>query len=165
MRGLLAVVVILLASGPATADEGESQLSLALGYATFSVPDYRPDGGAIGLQYERGITPILSLHTQLSGGVYYQDDIAYSGQATVGLTYLFDVLKYIPYATVGVGAMVIAGNSVETDVSPIAALSLGLEILHSRTFSYGPQARFETFFDQPKFFSAGLRLTWRWGFF
>ena len=149
----------------ALADEGESVVSVSLSYATFAIPDHNPSGSVVGMDYERGITDVLWLRASGGAGVYYADSASYSGHGVVGLTYALDVLKYVPYVNLGVGGIVTTGGEFDTEVHPLAELGGGLDILHSPNFSYGVQARFESFLTETAFFSAGVRLSWRWGFF
>ncbi len=153
------------AGSAARAGEDDRSLSLSLGYATYSVPDYSPPGLALGVEYERGFSEVMAFRVAAGGAGYYEGDPSFSGHLVVGLTYLFDVLKYVPYINGGVGGMVIAGPAVDTKVTPFVELGVGLEILHSRSFSYGALVRFESLLQETHFFSAAARVTWHWGFF
>lgn len=165
LRAWVAAAVLCAAAPTASADEGETALSVTLGYATFAIPDHDPHGAALGLDYERGVTDALWLRGSAGGGVYHQDGPAYSGHAVLGLTYALDVLKYVPYANLGIGAIAVTGDELDTGVHPLLEIGGGLDILVDRGFSWGVQARFESFLDRTAFFTAGARLTWRWGFF
>jgi hypothetical protein len=162
---LLAALLALPA--PGLAADGERALSATLGYATYTLPEYNPHGAAFGLDYERGFSDALSWRISGSGGIYYRDGLTYSGQLTAGITYLFDVLKYVPYVNAGIGGIVIAdiGGDPAVDVSPLAEVGVGLDILRDRTSSFGVYVRFETLLQETSFFTAGVRSTWRSGFF
>jgi hypothetical protein len=167
---LCAVAILALMAGSAGADEDDRSISVFGGYGTYAIPEHTPDGGVVGLDYERGFSDAMSLRASGGFGLYLLDDDdmgpSYSGHATIGLTYLFDVLKYVPYVNVGVGGIVLAGGPVEdVRLDALLELGIGLDILHSRTFSYGVQARLETFIQETSFFTAGVRATYRWGFF
>src|SRR5690606_14352612 len=122
---LLLIAASLLACGVAHA-ENERALSVGLGWATFSIPgeaagnrepgSVTPDvGGALAVTYEHAIGSDLALRGELVGGLFYgggdddQSDLAYVGLADVGVVYRFDVLKYVPYAFGGLGAVVSGG--------------------------------------------------------
>ena len=170
-----AALILWTAPSPALAEEGETSLSVLLGYGTYVLPEHTPHGGVVGIDYERGFSDALSwrlsggLGTYRGGGAF-----SYSGHMVAGLTYLFDVLKYVPYANVGVGAVAIRGPdpdllpdavAVETDVSALLELGVGLDVLRSRSFSYGVQMRFASFVEQTALFTLGVRASWRWGYF
>lgn len=159
------VVALVIGARPAWASDDESALSVSLGYGTYTIPDYRPDGSVLGVEYERGFSDTFSWRVAGGAGGYYGSDLlTYSGHVVFGLTYLFDVIKYVPYANLGVGGIVIGGD-VDTRLSALVELGLGLDVLRSRSFSYGVQIKFESFVQQTSFFTAGMRATWRWGFF
>lgn len=163
---LLAAVLVLGAAPPrAQAAEGENTLSLFLGYGTLARADQQPSGGVLGLDFERGFSDALAWRLSGGLGTYPGTPLTYSGHLTAGLTYLFDVLKYVPYANLGVGAIAIGGGDLDPEVSALLELGAGLDVLHSRSFSYGVQLRFESFLEQTSFFTVGVRASWRWGFF
>ena len=172
LASFAAAVTVLTLSATAAASEGESALSAYLGYGTYAVAEENQDddpsghGAVIGVEYERGVSDALNLRVWGGGGSYRGDDrTTYSGQFTVGITYLLDVVKYVPYVNVGLGGIVIGGGDMDTEIAGLLELGGGVDILHSRTFSYGVQVKFESFVEQTAFFTAGARATWRWGFF
>ena len=147
MKPTLAAAVLLatLAVGPrAHAGPDDRSLSLSLGYATYAVKEHTPHGLALAVEYERGFSEAMAVRVAATGGGYYDGDPSGSGHLVVGFTYLFDVLKYVPYINGGVGGMVIAGSGMDTEVAPFVEVGVGLEILHSRSFSYGAMVRFES---------------------
>ena len=94
-----------------------------------------------------------------------EDGTSYAGHGAVGLTYVIDVLKYVPYLHAGIGAALLGGGALDSKVHPVAELGLGLDVLSRRGLSYGAFVRLGSFLDDSAFVTAGLRLTWRWGFF
>jgi hypothetical protein len=160
-----ALVAALASGGRAHAGEDDRSLSLSVGYATIAVPDLSPHGLALAVEYERGFSEAMAFRVAATAGGYYEDDPVGSAHLVVGLTYLFDVLKYVPYVQGGVGGVVVAGPAVDTTLAPFVEVGVGLEILHSRSFSYGAAVRFESLLEETSFFSAAARVTWRWGFF
>ncbi len=134
-------------------------------YGRYAIPDHAPNGTVLGIDYERGFSDALSLRLSGGGGTYFGSSQTYSGHMTVGITYLFDVIKYVPYANVGIGGLVLGGGDVDTQVTGLIELGVGLDVLHSRSFSYGVLVRFESLVQSTSFFTAGARVTWRWGFF
>jgi hypothetical protein len=162
---VLTAAALVALPAPVQAADGERALSLGLGYATYTQPDYNPHGAVLGMDFERGFSDALSWRVSGGAGAYYRDGLSFSGHLTIGLTYLFDVLKYVPYANAGIGGIIIGSGERDIDVSPLAEIGVGLDILRSRTASYGVYIRFETLLQETSFLTAGVRSTWRWGFF
>ncbi len=142
-------------------------LSLSLGYAGYTLSDQEESasGAAVGVEYERGVTDAVWLRGQAGIGVYPLGDWSYSGDASVGFTYALDVIRYVPYVKGGLGALAVTGAEVDTALYPLVEAGAGLDILHSRSLSYGAFARLEAFFEGTAFFTAGARVSYRWGFF
>jgi hypothetical protein len=174
-------VIVCAFAAPARA-EGERALSLGLSWATFSVPgvaeenmeppSVTPDvGGALGASYEHALGSDFSLRGELAGGLFYgghemdQSAVSYAGLADVGVTFRFDVLKYVPYAFGGVGALATTGGPIGGNVNLVLAVGGGLDILASRSKSWGVEARLVSFGGDVTVFTLGLRATTRWGYF
>ncbi|GAB4518426.1 MAG: hypothetical protein Tsb0020_37000 [Haliangiales bacterium] len=165
-------LALLGIGGAAHASDGQHALSVSVGYGSLLVTDEGADtgtdtahGGVLGVAYSRGFSDALSW--RVSGGVggYYGASALLSGQVSAGLVYRFDVLKYVPYLTAGVGAIVVSDSDVNLDIDPLVELGVGLDVLQSRHRSYGVFARVESLLQNTSFFTAGVRVTWRWGFF
>ena len=166
MRLAAAFLVLTAASAPARADEGESALSVSVGYASFAIPEHEPPGGAAGLEYERGLSDVFWLRAAAAGGVYGADGgPSYATHGSLGLTYVVDVLKYVPYLHAGIGGVAVFGGELESEIHPVAELGAGVDILARRDLSWGPWLRLASFLDDSQFVSGGFRLSWRWGFF
>lgn len=164
----LGLVLVLVLPAAAGADEGESALSIGGGLATFTIPDHGGLGGMIGGDYERGLSDAFWLRASVAGAVYRGSDgegAIYAGRATVGLTYVVDVLKYVPYIHLGAGGLALGGPAVDAELRPLGEIGVGLDVLSRRGLSYGPFARLQTSFDEGAFVELGARVTWRWGFF
>ena len=177
---LLPVIVCALAA-PAWA-EGERALSLGLSWATFSVPgeaegnmeppSVTPDiGGTLAGIYEHAIGSDFSLRAELAGGLFYggekenESAMSYAGLVDAGAVYRFDVLKYVPYAFGGVGALVTTGGPIGSHTSFILAVGGGLDVLASRERSWGVEVRLASFVGDVTLVTVGLRATTRWGYF
>jgi hypothetical protein len=169
------VVIALLCAGPAGAWAGEDDRSFSvdLGFTTFTAgEELLPYGGFAGVEYDRGISESFAWRLAASGALLYEDGnedldggMVWRAQAVGGLVYLFDVLKYVPYATIGLGAVARGGGPVETDLHPVLELGGGLDLLRSRTFSWGGYVRVSSYLDDEAAFTIGGRATWRWGLF
>lgn len=173
VRRPLALLALLWPS-LADAAEGEKVLSLVPAYGAWSVTQgegmshesIEVQGGQLGVDFERGLSDTLWLRGSAFGGAYdAPEGLAWAAGVTVGITYAIDVLRYVPYANLGAGAMVIGGDGVDTAVKPVIELGIGVDVLESRTFSWGLVARFDAFASSATFFSIGPRVSWRWGFF
>ena len=179
MRTALALVALL--GGVAHADS-ERALSVGLGWATFSVPgeavgnmappSISPDlGGALAVTYEHMIGSDLGLRAELAGGLFYggaskdQSNTSFAALGDAGVVFRFDVLKYVPYAFGGVGAIASSGGPINGGVDFVLAVGGGLDILASRAWSYGFEARLASFGSDITVFTLGIRGTTRWGYF
>lgn len=163
---VLAAAIAAAAAGPARGDEGESAVSVSLGYAGFVIPDHEPPGGGAGVEYERGLSDVFWIRAAAAGGVYATDGgPSYGAQGTLGLTYVVDVVKYVPYLHGGIGGVALFGGELESQLHPVAELGAGLDVLTRRDLSWGPWLRLASFLDDSAFLAGGLRLSWRWGFF
>ena len=141
-------------------------LSFTASYATytFEEEDEDPitaDGTTLQVEYERGVTDSMWLRGTAGGGIYWGDERSYAGFGAVGITYQLDILKYVPYLNAGVSGFYV------TDVGfkPNLELGIGLDILQSRKLSYGVTFRFDYFASTLLYLTAGVRVSWRWGYF
>jgi hypothetical protein len=175
--------LVALGAGPARA-ESEQALSVGLGWATFSAlgeamgnmepPSLSPTiGGSLGVSYERHIGTDFGLRAELVGGLFYgggdekkmQSQTSNALLADAGATLRFDVLKYVPYAFVGLGAVTTGGGPLDRGVDPVLVVGGGLDWLQSRARSYGLEARVASFGGDVTVVTVGLRGTTRWGYF
>lgn len=131
-----------------------------------------PDvGGAVAGIYEHAIGSDVSLRGELAGGLFYggntdnQSSLSYAGLVDAGVTYRFDVLKYVPYAFGGVGAVMTTGGPIGSHTTFVLAVGGGLDVLASRSSSWGLEGRLASFGGDVTIFTLGLRATTRWGYF
>jgi hypothetical protein len=174
-------VILCVFASPARA-EGERALSLGLSWATFSAPGVAEDnmeptaispdvGGALAGTYEHAIGSDFSLRGELAGGLFYgghkdmQQPMSYAALVDGGAVFRFDVLKYVPYAFGGVGAVVTRGDVVGSGTQFVLAIGGGLDILVDRSKSWGFEARLASFGGDVTIFTLGVRATTRWGYF
>jgi hypothetical protein len=175
-----AVLTLLLTAGVARAD-GESAVSVSLGWATFRAqgkpmdreapPTLSPDvGGTLAVSYERSISSDFSLRGELAGGVFYggaqamQSNTSFAALGDAGIVYRFDVLKYVPYAFAGLGGVAAGGGPIDRGANFVLVLGAGLDWLVSRERSYGIEARVASFGGDITLVTVGVRGTVRWGF-
>ena len=179
-RLLPALFTIALAT-PAHA-EGERALSLGLGWATFSTPGeamgnmeppaITPDiGGALTATYEHAVGSDFSLRAELTGGLFYggetkdESALSYSALLDGGVVYRFDVLKYVPYAFGGIGGVATSGGPIASGVNFVLVVGGGVDMLVSRSRSYGLEGKLASFGGDVTIFTIGVRGTVRWGYF
>ncbi len=122
-------------------------------------------GGHLELSYEHGISDEVSLRGELAGAAFLDDGGAYLGLADVGVVYRFDVVKYVPYGFAGLGSVASTGEPIDSDLDVVVVLGGGLDILSSRTRSWGIEGRLASFAGETTVFTLGLRGTVRWGYF
>jgi hypothetical protein len=167
----LIVALCLLSGGSALAGEGEKAVSVVPEFSTWQITqgnDQTKDatGGALGVDLEYGYNDTLWLRASAAGGLYDgPSGVAWSGGATVGVTYALDILRYVPWMNLGIGALSVGGGGVDATIKPVVELGVGVDVLESRSFSWGVAIRFDGFASQATFFTIGPRFTWRWGYF
>jgi len=171
IAALSGTITIGLAGG-ARAGDGEQAVSTGLGYATYAAPDpagretLTPTGGIeLAAGYERGFGEAAGWRVRGTGALYAGGGLAGTGTLTIGLTYRLDVLRYVPYVAVGVGALVRGGGPLSTQIEPALEITAGVDWLRSRSRSWGIEAGVTGFARDTTTVSVGLRTTWRWGYF
>jgi len=162
---VLTVLTALTARPSAPRADEERALSLGLSFATLGVERFEDQGLLVGLDYEHGLSETLSLRLGGGAGWYPKGDGSQSGHGLVGIRYAFDVIRYVPYVNLGAGALVLFGNERETALKPLLEVGVGVDRLLGRDWSYGIHVRFASFLADVGFFTAGLRATYRWGYF
>ncbi len=179
----MAVLGVALPAGSARA-ESEQAVSVGLGWATFStigepVEDMEPPalsptiGGSLGISYERHVGTDFALRAELVGGLFYggtqekkmQSQTSNALLADAGVVLRFDVLKYVPYAFAGLGAVTTGGGPIDRGTDLVLVVGGGLDWLQSRARSYGLEARLASFGGDVTVVTVGLRGTVRWGYF
>ena len=162
--------------------EGDQAVSAELGWATFSTPGKKsgsmeppaitPDvGGALAVVYERAVSTDLSLRGELAGAMFSggnstkQSSLSYAGIGDVGAVFRFDVLKYVPYAFGGVGAVVSTGGPIDKGSEFVLAIGGGCDVLVNRARSWGVEGRLASFGGNITIFTLSVRGTVRWGYF
>jgi hypothetical protein len=158
--------VLGLAAGQAKAGDDDRALGVSLAYGRVSIPDHEPEGGALVLDYQRGITDVLWLRGAVLGGALRRGGgTTFAGQGVLGVTYALDILKYVPYVNLGLALGMVGGGGIDTAVRPGLDLGGGLDVLAGRSWSYGPFVRLTGYLDDDSLLTVGLRGSYRWGFF
>ncbi len=181
MRPWLVIACLAALPGVALA-EGDRALSIDLGWATFSAPGPKmgnktpaqvaPDAGvAVGATYEHAIGSDFSLRADLAGAAFTggqsakQTAESYAAVADVGVTFRFDILRDVPYAFGGVGAMVTGGGPIDRATEAVLVVGGGLDFLASRSRSFGIEGKLASFGGDVTVFTLGVRGSIRWGYF
>ena len=169
MRLRIGCLLILAATTAARATEGESALSATGVFSSMTVNQKDGDvggpGGGLMLDYQYGLSDSFWVRASLGGTAQSVDGVALVGLGSVGLTYAVDVFRYVPYVAIGAGGAVVGGGAVETAVKPYIELGVGLDVLESRSFSWGVDARFSSFASRIAYFTVGAKIAYRWGYF
>jgi len=166
-------LALVLVPGAAFADAGESALSAAIGGGTFTRPGMKadttigPTAGAVAqISYERGFSESWSWRVDAQGGGYLGGGFSWSAEGAAGIVYRFDVLKYVPYGMVELGASEVGGGPIPTPAfAPVVMVGGGVDWLTGRDRSWGLEARVASFAGDTTAVSVAIRTTWRWGFF
>ena len=181
---LPAIGALLTAPRAARADGDDRAASVSAGYATFSEPGKTTNagaattitpsgGGSLSGIYEHGISTDISLRAELGGALFYggtsensknTSHLSFGGLGDVGLTFRFDVLRYVPYAFGGFGATWSTGGPLNDSWTPVIVVGGGLDVLQSRSWSWGIEGRVTGFMSDTTMFTIGLRGTIRWGY-
>ena len=163
----------LVGSARPAAVRGEQALSLELGWASHAEPDpAKPDrtvgsaaGASLGVVYEYVLTDEISLRGELLGAGFPGVPGGWLTLGTVGLTYRFDVLKYVPYGYAEAGGLFGFGGELDGTQQATVTIGAGLDVLRSRTRSWGVFGALSSFAGDVTLFQLGFRGTTRWGFF
>jgi hypothetical protein len=182
VRTALATAAIVVSAGVARAD-GEQALSASFGWATFTAPGKKvgtmeppavaPDiGGTLSIIYERAVGTDLALRGEIAGGMFYggtsdpkQSNTSFAALGDVGAVFRFDVLQYVPYAFGGIGGLVSGGGPIDRGTQLVLTIGGGLDVLSSRSRSWGIEGRLASFGGDVTIFTFGIRGTTRWGYF
>jgi hypothetical protein len=122
-------------------------------------------GGIAAVEYERGLTDAFWLRLSGGGGLFSADGLAWGAFGVAGVMYRVDVLRYVPWVSLGVGVIGVGGGSFATQAKALVEVGVGLDILQSTTLSYGVEIRVDSFASQVVWFTVGPRISWRWGYF
>jgi hypothetical protein len=149
VASLLAAVLVLAFARAAGAVEQEHHLGVDLGIGMLTISDQStPDVGAgTGVHYTYGITDQFNLVTEVRysrvafHGISSTDPPTHPANAwnaDVGVAYVLDVLRWVPYFGALGGAYVLDGGTIPGNlVLPGAELVVGLDYLLTPVWSVG----------------------------
>ena len=163
----------LLSPSVAHAYERQQHLGLDVGGAYMTTTGTGKLGLDLSLHYTYGLSDAFNLVADAgwagftsSGATGPQPStIGYGG---VGVLYVFDVLRWVPYAGALVGPAVFGGGATaSTFVTPDVQIAAGLDYAFDRTWSAGVAYRQHLFLgktgDYPEYSSLALRVEYVWG--
>lgn len=174
---LVAALPALFAIAGVSPAQADRAVSVGTGWATYSTLGEPPMpnkaaptitgswGAHLELSYEHGISPEVSLRGELAAALFADDGGAYLALGDIGVVYRFDVVKYVPYGFAGLGGVASTGEPIESDLDVVVVLGGGLDILSSRTRSWGIEGRLASFAGDTTVFTLGVRGTVRWAYF
>lgn len=173
----ITVVVGVLAAGSAGAVEREHQVGVDVGGMVES--NQSPDVGAsVGGHYVYGLTDQFNLMGEAGWTFVAQGTNAPSvtpphrpsgiWNADVGISYVLDILEWVPYAGVMVGADGLSGGSVRREtLLPDAVIAVGLDYRFTRTLALGVGLREHMFLtalpSYPSFTQVLIRAEYTFG--
>ena len=170
---LLAFGLTLCAPSVAGAYERQQHLGFDASGAYMTTSGTGKLGIDLGLHYTYGLTDAFNFVADVGWAGFTSSDatgpqpstIAYGG---VGVLYVFDVLRWVPYAGGIIGPAYFAGGAVPSNfVTPDLQLAAGLDYSFNREWSAGVAYRQHLFFaktsDYPEYTSLGLRVEYVWG--
>lgn len=171
--GLAVVAASVAFCGRASAVERENQLGLDLGVPMLVVQgktNATLSGASFGLHYTYGITDAVDLVA--NGGSSLMplgaSPLSTISNLDVGLAYVLDVLRWVPWGAVELGGYALTGSPVGgTQVLPGFALAIGLDYRFDRSWAAGIELRQHMLFTDvstlPSFTQALLRFGYTWG--
>ena len=168
---------VVLGAPPTGAVEREHHAGVDVGGMVES--NESPDVGAsFGGHYAYGLTDQFNLMGEAAWTFVAQGTTAPSvtpphrpsgiWNADVGVSYVLDVLEWVPYAGVLIGADGVSGGSVRHEtLLPDAVLALGIDYRFTRTFALGVGVREHMFLtalqSYPSFTQVLVRGEYTWG--
>jgi hypothetical protein len=185
LLSLCAATVCAFTASTASAVERQHHIGIAPGATFWATADTPVAAGlSLGAFYTYGITDQINLLGEVRGSVLTlsRDVIdpkdrpivpttrpTREGSAALGLAYVLDVLRWVPYFGALVGAQGIGGGTLDrARIMPTLQLALGLDYQFSRTVSAGFAVRQSIFVfntsDYPTATHLFAKLEFSWGY-
>jgi hypothetical protein len=164
----------------ARAVEREHHLGVDAGGSMLVIGDKStPDVGAgVGAYWAYGLSDafnlmaetgwsLVALHETPQSASTPRTRPAWVANAGAGIGYVFDVLRWVPYAGVLVEGYALSGGTIHgVSILPGAAIALGFDYRFSRSMAAGAALRQHMFLDMstyPSFTQLFARLEYTWG--
>jgi hypothetical protein len=180
--GLAAAAAAGLVTVPASAVEQQHHLGLGPQLAILSIKDKTTAsvGGGGAVHYAYGLTDQWNITGELSAAIVaakQRQDFptapltrpAEVDQASAGMTYVIDILRWVPYIGAEVGLYRLAGGTLPSVLLlPGAALGAGLDFQFTRHFAAGVGVREHFLFTKlstyPSYTTVLFRFEVMWGY-
>jgi hypothetical protein len=167
----------IAAASPAGAVEREHHLGLDAGPSVLVMSDKTDVGGGAGAHYAYGLSDAFNLMVEGSWSLVALGERPSKGVPTtrpdtvgdagVGVGYVLDVVRWVPYAGALVGGNMLTGGTVGTRFLPGATLALGLDYRCTRDLAVGFAFRQHMFVTDmttyPSFTQMFARVEYTWG--
>ena len=170
---LAVVLAALLSAGRAAAVERESQIGLELGAPMLVVQRGHSStltGAGLGLHYTYGISDAINLVADAGSAILPlgASSLTTLSNANLGLAYVLDVLRWVPWGAAELGGYAFTGSAVGgTQILPGVALALGLDYRFDRSWAAGVMLRQHMLLTDlsefPSYTQALLRVGYTWG--
>jgi hypothetical protein len=170
---LATVAAALAVAGRADAVEREHQIGLELGVPILVVQGNSTStltGAGFGLHYTYGITDAINLVADGGASLmpFGANSLSTMSNVDLGLAYVLDVLRWVPWGAAEVGGYALTGNPVGgTQILPGVALAIGLDYRLDRSWAAGIVLRQHMLFTDvstfPSFTQGLLRVGYTWG--
>jgi Outer membrane protein beta-barrel domain len=167
---------IIFVASPAGAVEQEKHLGVDLGASILDTNGKADFGGAAGVHWTYGLNDAFDLIVEGTGSLValkQHDDTTHSrptwvANADVGVGYVFDVLRWVPYLGVLAGGYVLSGGTIDgARFRPGVEIEVGLDYRLTRSFEVGVTARQHMLFTDmstyPSFTQVLARAEYTWG--
>jgi hypothetical protein len=171
LAALVAVPVATVATS-AGAVERENQIGLEVGVPMLVVHNKNTvaSGASAGLHYTYGLSDAFNLVADADSGVLFLGvpTLATLTHADVGLAYVLDVLRWVPWGSAEVGGYGLTGASIGGGTFlPGAAVAVGLDYRFDRSWAAGIVVREHLLFTNinlfPSLTEGFLRVGYTWG--
>jgi hypothetical protein len=181
VRLVAAAVVASVAalSSPASAVEHEHHVGVDAGVSTLVMSDKTDLGGGVGAHWAYGLSDAFNLMAEgtwslvargekVQGPTTPRTRPTHVTNVNVGLGYVFDVLRWVPYAGALIGGYGLAGGTIDgATILPGIAIALGLDYRFGRSWAAGLALRQHMLFTEmstyPSFTHVFARFEYTWG--
>lgn len=181
--GFLLCTFVVLSLGPSAAHAAEREHHLGVdgGLSMLQVGDKSSVdlGGGLGAHYAYGVTDQFNFLAEMSASLVALKEASDAttprtrpttvSTGGVGVAYVLDVTRYVPYFGVVLGGAYMAGGTIDRGkVLPDAQLALGLDYKLNPSWAIGLAIREHFFFtdttDYPTYTTGFARAEYTWGF-